>query len=396
MTSSTTRSETCATTSIASIATRRWPPGRCTKADAGPASSTWSSIRRPRSFATISCDCGILDGTRRPDHFGHQRLLGLSEVCEALGTSEDSPNSQLPTPNQCRRERATLLGVGRLERWELTMFSLHIDTARGWRGGQSQVLHIVQGLRAIGHRAALVAHPDGELLRRMSEGHDLIPLATRGEVDLVGGVAAVAADQAAGARGHSRARSACGRDGGDRPVDCRAVAEASAHRRRGASSRRWRRTRSRAGSIRRSIASSPTAWRSAIGWWPKAFHARRSPSCTRGRRRAHRPDAGGERTRRVLPADARADRRQRRRPGSPQGPSPPDRRGRAGGPRRARRQVRDRRRRRTARRAGTPDPRQTPRAARVPRRVPDRRARADQGLRPLCRQLGHGRACARR
>ena len=64
------------------------------------------------------------------------------------------------------------------------MFSLHIDTARGWRGGQSQVLHLVQGLRAVGHRAALVAHPDGELLRRMSEGHDLIPIAARGEVDL--------------------------------------------------------------------------------------------------------------------------------------------------------------------------------------------------------------------
>lgn len=64
------------------------------------------------------------------------------------------------------------------------MFSLHIDTARGWRGGQSHVLHLVLGLRAIGHRAALVAHPDGELLRRMSEGLDLIPLAPRGEVDL--------------------------------------------------------------------------------------------------------------------------------------------------------------------------------------------------------------------
>jgi glycosyltransferase involved in cell wall biosynthesis len=64
------------------------------------------------------------------------------------------------------------------------MFSLHIDTARGWRGGQNQVLHIVLGLRAIGQRAALVAHPEGELLRRMSEGHDLIPIAARGEVDL--------------------------------------------------------------------------------------------------------------------------------------------------------------------------------------------------------------------
>ena len=64
------------------------------------------------------------------------------------------------------------------------MFSLHIDTARTWRGGQSQVLYTVQGLRAIGHRAVLVAHPEGELLRRMSEGHDLIPLAPRNEIDL--------------------------------------------------------------------------------------------------------------------------------------------------------------------------------------------------------------------
>jgi glycosyltransferase involved in cell wall biosynthesis len=42
----------------------------------------------------------------------------------------------------------------------------------------------VVGLRAIGQRAALVAHPEGELLRRMSEGHDLIPLAPKGDVDL--------------------------------------------------------------------------------------------------------------------------------------------------------------------------------------------------------------------
>jgi glycosyltransferase involved in cell wall biosynthesis len=64
------------------------------------------------------------------------------------------------------------------------MFSLHIDTARSWRGGQSQVMYTVLGLREIGHRAALVAHPDGDLLRRMSEGMDLIPLAPRNEIDL--------------------------------------------------------------------------------------------------------------------------------------------------------------------------------------------------------------------
>ncbi len=64
------------------------------------------------------------------------------------------------------------------------MFSLHVDTARTWRGGQNQVLLTVNGLRAIGERAALVAHPDGELRRRAAEGLDLIPIAPRTEMDL--------------------------------------------------------------------------------------------------------------------------------------------------------------------------------------------------------------------
>lgn len=64
------------------------------------------------------------------------------------------------------------------------MFSLHVDTARTWRGGQNQVLLTVLGLRAQGHRAALVAHPDGELYRRAEEGHDLIPIASSGDLDL--------------------------------------------------------------------------------------------------------------------------------------------------------------------------------------------------------------------
>jgi glycosyltransferase involved in cell wall biosynthesis len=64
------------------------------------------------------------------------------------------------------------------------MFSLHIDTARTWRGGQNQVLLTVNGLRAIGQRASLIAHPDGELRRRAAEGLDLIPIAPRTEMDL--------------------------------------------------------------------------------------------------------------------------------------------------------------------------------------------------------------------
>jgi glycosyltransferase involved in cell wall biosynthesis len=64
------------------------------------------------------------------------------------------------------------------------MFSLHIDTARTWRGGQNQVLVTVLGLRSLGHRTLLVAHPDGALRQRAKEGLDLIGLAPRTEMDL--------------------------------------------------------------------------------------------------------------------------------------------------------------------------------------------------------------------
>jgi len=67
------------------------------------------------------------------------------------------------------------------------MFSLHIDTQRTWRGGQRQVLLTVLGLRERGHRAVLIAHPEGELAARASEGHDLMRLAPRTEVDLHSG-----------------------------------------------------------------------------------------------------------------------------------------------------------------------------------------------------------------
>ena len=64
------------------------------------------------------------------------------------------------------------------------MFSLHVDTALTWRGGQNQVLLTVNGLRSIGERAALVAHPDGALRQRAAEGLELIPMAPRTEMDL--------------------------------------------------------------------------------------------------------------------------------------------------------------------------------------------------------------------
>jgi glycosyltransferase involved in cell wall biosynthesis len=64
------------------------------------------------------------------------------------------------------------------------MFSLHIDTAKTWRGGQNQVLLTVLGLRALGHRSMLVAHAAGELRQRAKEGLELIPLTPKTEMDL--------------------------------------------------------------------------------------------------------------------------------------------------------------------------------------------------------------------
>ena len=64
------------------------------------------------------------------------------------------------------------------------MFSLHVDTARTWRGGQHQALLTVRGLRRRGERAALAAQPRGELFRRAAEGGDLHALAPRGDLDL--------------------------------------------------------------------------------------------------------------------------------------------------------------------------------------------------------------------
>jgi L-malate glycosyltransferase len=67
------------------------------------------------------------------------------------------------------------------------MFSIHVDTARTWRGGQNQALLTVMGLRQRGHRAVLVAHPDGALAQRAAEGHDLLKLAPASEVDFSAG-----------------------------------------------------------------------------------------------------------------------------------------------------------------------------------------------------------------
>lgn len=64
------------------------------------------------------------------------------------------------------------------------MFTLQIDTAHSWRGGQNQVLLTARGLHARGHRVVVVAHPEGELRKRLGNELEVVPLAPRNEIDL--------------------------------------------------------------------------------------------------------------------------------------------------------------------------------------------------------------------
>ena len=67
------------------------------------------------------------------------------------------------------------------------MRSLHIDTARTWRGGQNQVLLTVNGMTEAGHDATLLAHENGELRRRAGEGLRFIGFSPRSEFDIQAG-----------------------------------------------------------------------------------------------------------------------------------------------------------------------------------------------------------------
>ena len=60
------------------------------------------------------------------------------------------------------------------------MVSLHLDTRPDWRGGQSQILLLLRGLRARGHEAELVALAGGPLERRaLAEGFRVYPISPR-------------------------------------------------------------------------------------------------------------------------------------------------------------------------------------------------------------------------
>ena len=63
---------------------------------------------------------------------------------------------------------------------------LHIDTERGWRGGERQALWLAQALQRRGHPSVVAARPDEPLAERAREaGLQVVPCAPRFEADPV-------------------------------------------------------------------------------------------------------------------------------------------------------------------------------------------------------------------
>lgn len=66
---------------------------------------------------------------------------------------------------------------------------LHVNTERGWRGGEVQTLLLARGLRKLGHRCHLAVPPGSPLENRaLGEGLPVTPIAARGEFDLAAAV----------------------------------------------------------------------------------------------------------------------------------------------------------------------------------------------------------------
>jgi len=62
---------------------------------------------------------------------------------------------------------------------------LHVDTERGWRGGERQVLWLVEGLAQLGHRSVVAARPDEPLAEEMRRRDvPVVELAPTSEFDV--------------------------------------------------------------------------------------------------------------------------------------------------------------------------------------------------------------------
>ncbi|HRU05035.1 MAG TPA: glycosyltransferase family 4 protein [Candidatus Brocadiia bacterium] len=69
---------------------------------------------------------------------------------------------------------------------ERPLRTLHVNDARGWRGGEQQSFYLIQGLRARGHEAEAAVRPGQEYARRLhAAGVTAHEIPMRGEWDLL-------------------------------------------------------------------------------------------------------------------------------------------------------------------------------------------------------------------
>lgn len=62
---------------------------------------------------------------------------------------------------------------------------LHINSEKTWRGGESQVFYLMNGLKAAGHRVCVAAVPGGVLAERSREaGIEVFPVKMAGDIDV--------------------------------------------------------------------------------------------------------------------------------------------------------------------------------------------------------------------
>ncbi|HIC22160.1 MAG TPA: hypothetical protein EYO84_01950, partial [Planctomycetes bacterium] len=109
----------------------------------------------------------------------------VSPFCSALseaGTDAAREVASLPRYNTVGYHPVSKRGPKSMQ----PISSLHLNTARSWRGGERQTLLLLEGLLRRGHQAALVCPPDTPLGRRATaEGISVHALSMRGARDLM-------------------------------------------------------------------------------------------------------------------------------------------------------------------------------------------------------------------
>jgi hypothetical protein len=63
---------------------------------------------------------------------------------------------------------------------------VHVDTERGWRGGERQAFWLAERLVRLGHRSIMAVRPDEPLARKAEEAKlPIVPLSPFAEMDIL-------------------------------------------------------------------------------------------------------------------------------------------------------------------------------------------------------------------